>query len=263
MIIDCHCHAGKGDILTAPWNTAAPLDAYLRRAQAAGIVRTVVLPPGHSDYARANAELAAIVRRHPRRLIGFAGVHAARDAGRIHAMVQRAVEDYGFRGIKVHGHEAPTTREVCQAAQRFRVPILIDVVGRAHLVDLFAPQFPDVAFIIPHLGSFSDDWRAQQQVVDQLARYPNVFADTAGVRRFDYLVQAVERAGAAKLLFGSDGPWLHPAVELHKIRMLKLPAEQQALVLGGNLLRILGRPRPSTAERQTTQQASSLAVLPL
>src|SRR3989442_1478420 len=43
MIIDCHCHAGKGDIVTAPWNTDAPLEPYLRRARTAGIDRTVVL----------------------------------------------------------------------------------------------------------------------------------------------------------------------------------------------------------------------------
>ena len=32
MIIDFHCHAGRGDLLTAPWNTAAPMESYLRRA---------------------------------------------------------------------------------------------------------------------------------------------------------------------------------------------------------------------------------------
>ena len=32
MIIDCHCHAGKGDGLTGPWDTAAPLEKYLRWA---------------------------------------------------------------------------------------------------------------------------------------------------------------------------------------------------------------------------------------
>jgi hypothetical protein len=26
MVIDIHCHAGKGDILTAPWNTTAPIE---------------------------------------------------------------------------------------------------------------------------------------------------------------------------------------------------------------------------------------------
>ena len=45
MIIDCHCHAGKGDLMTAPWNTDAPIEPYLRRAQAAGIGRTIVFAP--------------------------------------------------------------------------------------------------------------------------------------------------------------------------------------------------------------------------
>jgi len=72
------------------------------------------------------------------------------------------------------------------------------------LVEMLAPQYPDVNFIIPHLGSFADDFRAQQQVVDQLVRYPNVYADTAGVRRFDYIVQAVKRAGPRKVPLGAE-----------------------------------------------------------
>jgi hypothetical protein len=119
------------------------------------------------------------------------------------------------------------------------MPLLIDVVGRAEVVDMLAPQFPDVNFIIPHLGSFGDDWRAHQLVIDQLVRYPNVYSDTSAVRRFDYIVEAIQRAGPRKLLFGSDGPWLHPGVELHKIRLLGLSRRSEALVLGENILRLL------------------------
>ena len=106
MIIDCHCHAGKGDRLTAPWNTDAPIEPYLRRARAAGIDRTVVFPAFHSDYAEANAALARTVAKYPDRLIGFAFVHAAHDAGRVFELVGRAVTRYRFRGIKVHGFDA-------------------------------------------------------------------------------------------------------------------------------------------------------------
>jgi hypothetical protein len=67
------------------------------------------------------------------------------------------------------------------------------------------------------------------------------------VRQFDYLVQALRRAGPRKLLFGSDGPWIHPGLELHKIRLLGLPAEQERLVLGGNVLRLLHRARVAKA----------------
>jgi hypothetical protein len=239
MIIDSHCHAGKGDIVTAPWNTDAPLGSYLRRARAAGIARTVVFPVFHTDYDAANAQVARLVAAQRDRLIGFAFVHATRDAGRIFRMVEKAVTQWRFRGIKVHGHEAMPTREVCEAAQAFRIPVLVDVAGRPQVIDLLAPQYPAVNFIIPHLGSFGDDWRAHQQVIDQLIRLPNVYADTSGIRRFDYLVQAVKRAGPRKVLFGSDGPWLHPGLELHKIRLLGLPADAQALILGGNALRLM------------------------
>jgi uncharacterized protein len=248
MIIDCHCHAGKGDIMTAPWNTDAPIEPYLRRARAAGIAKTIVFPLFHSDYARANGQLARIVARYPSRLIGFAFVHASRDAGRVFSMVQRAVVRCGFRGIKVHGHEAVATREVCETARAFGLPLLFDVAGQAYVIDMLAPQFPDVNFIVPHLGSFADDWRVHQQVVDQLVRFPNVYGDTSGVRRFDYIVQAVKRAGAHKVLFGSDGPWLHPGVELHKIRLLGLPTREEALILGGNALRLLRRVKMGRGE---------------
>ena len=239
MIIDCHCHAGDGSSMTAPWNTSAPIEPYLRRARAAGIGRTIVFAPFHSDYAVANAQVAGIIRRHPRRLIGFVFVHAARDAGRIFQMVQRCAATGLFRGIKVHGYDAMPTREVCDTARAFRLPILVDVVGQASVIEMLAPAYPDVNFIVPHLGSFRDDWRAQQQVVDQLVRYKNVYTDTSGVRRFDYIVQAIRRAGPGKVLFGSDGPWLHPALELHKIKLLRLPRESEALVTGGNILRLI------------------------
>ncbi len=238
MIIDAHCHAGKGDGLTGPWDTDASLGAYLARCDAAGITHSVLFAAFTSDYAAANAEVAAIVRRAPHRFWGFCFVHARRDRGRIAQLVETAVTRYGFVGIKVHRHDAPICREVCEAARRHRIPVLYDVAGEVAPVELLATEYPDVAFVIPHLGSFSDDWKAQLALIDMLVRHPNVHTDSAGVRRFDLLDQAVRRAGARKLLFGCDGPWLHPAVELAKIDALELSPADERLVLAGNFLRL-------------------------
>jgi uncharacterized protein len=251
VIIDCHCHAGRGDLMTDPWNTDAPLNQHLRRARKAGIAKTVVFAPFHSDYAVANAEVAHIVVRNPDELIGFAFVHAKRDAGRIRPMVEQAILRWHFRGIKVHGADGLPGREICEVAACFRIPVLVDVVGKAHVIEMLASRYPQVDFIIPHLGSFSDDWKAQQTVCDQLVRYPNVYADTSGVRRFDYIVQAVERAGAHKVLFGSDGPWLHPEIELQKVRLLGLLPAAEALILGGNIQRLLAKIRVPRGKRST------------
>ena len=133
MIIDCHCHAGKGDGLTGPWDTAAPLEKYLRWAAAAGIDRTAIFAAFHSDYALANREVARIVASRPNRFYGLAFVHAARDRGRIRDMVQVAVEQYGFVGIKVHRYDARLSREICEAARAFAVPVLYDPIGEVSI----------------------------------------------------------------------------------------------------------------------------------
>ena len=145
--------------------------------------------------------------------------------------------------------DGPATREVCEAARAFRLPLLYDVADETDIIDLLAPEYPDVNFIIPHLGSFHDDWRAHVRVIDQISRLSNVYTDTSGVRRFDYLVQAVKRGGVHKVLFGTDGPWLHPALELQKIRLLGLPPQEEALVLGNNLLRLIKGVRTSQHKR--------------
>jgi hypothetical protein len=251
MIIDGHCHAGRGDRMTAPWNTAAPLGSYLRRARKAGIDRTVVFPPFAGDYAVANEEVARLVARRPDRLIGYACVHPVRDRHRVREMVGRAVREWGFRGVKVHRLDAPVSREVCEAVAAFGVPLLYDVAGQPELLEQVAPEYPRVTIVVPHLGSFADDWRAHQRLIDQLRRLPNVLADTSGVRRFDYLVQAVRRAGPDRLVFGSDGPWLHPGLELEKIRLLGLGPAQEAQILGGTLRSLL-RLQPPAARLPVT-----------
>ena len=251
MIIDCHCHAGKGDGLTGPWDTDAPLGRYLRRAAKVGIERTVLFAAFHSDYAVANREVGRIVLARPGRFYGFAFVHAERDRGRVLRLVRTAVEEYGFVGIKVHRYDARISREICEAARRFRLPVLYDVMGEVSTVELLATEYPDVSFIIPHLGSFGDDWKAQQALLSPLERHPNVYTDSSAVRRIDLLVEAVRRAGPGKVLFGTDGPWLDPGVELEKIHALELTEASNRAILGGNLLRLIGHAsaRPAVSSR--------------
>ena len=158
-------------------------------------------------------------------------------------MVREAVTRYGFRGLKVHRYDAPISREICEAARAYRLPVLYDVMGEVAPIEMIATEYPDVSFIIPHLGSFADDWRAQLALIDHLERHANVFADSSGVRRWDLLAQAVARAGPNKLIFGSDGPWLHPGIELEKVLALDLTPSELAAVTGRTIQRLMTRVR--------------------
>ena len=208
-----------------------PLNFLKTRGAAAGIDKTVIFAAFSEGYLRANREVAQIVARHPQRLLGVAFVHPLADKGRVDVMVREAVNDLGLVGIKVHRHDGRITREICAAARRYRVPILYDVMGEVSAAEMLAEEYPDVAFIIPHLGSFADDWRAQTALVDHLVRHPNIFTDTAGVRRFDILEQAVRRAGARKVgVPRAHAPGKNGAVQVPGLglKMRDLAANQDA-----------------------------------
>jgi predicted TIM-barrel fold metal-dependent hydrolase len=243
FIIDSHCHVGKGDGLTGPWDTNAPLDDYLKWCNDSGIHKTVLFAAFNSDYAKANYEVAKIVRNRPDRFYGYAFLHAEKDKGRINKMVETAVFDYNFCGLKVHRYDARITREICDVAKIFSLPVLYDVMGEISSVELIASEYPGVNFIIPHLGTFSDDWKVQLEFIDHLVRHKNIYTDCSGVKRFDLFKMAFDRAGAEKILFGSDGPWLHPGVESSKIYYLKASTNDTQLMLSGNFLRLTEKSR--------------------
>ena len=100
-----------------------------------------------------------------------------------------------------------------------------------------------MAFIVPHLGSFADDWRAQLAVIDQLVRAPQRVRRHLGRAALRPAGGGGAPAGPGKILFGTDGPWLHPGVELAKVRALGLPAGAERLIVAGNLLRLTARAR--------------------
>jgi hypothetical protein len=243
LIIDAHCHAGKGDGLTGPWDTRASLKQFLKWSAGAGIHKTNLFAAFHSNYAVANAEVASIVNANPKKFYGFAFVHAIHDQGRVFDLVKKAVTEYHFCGIKVHRHDARITREICETARYFLLPVLYDVVGEVSMIELLATEYPDVNFIIPHLSSFADDWRAQIAFIPMLQWHKNIYTDTSGVRRFDLLQMAFERAGAGKILFGSDGPWLHPKVELEKVFTLTKNKADLQKMLALNFLKLTAKGR--------------------
>jgi uncharacterized membrane protein len=122
VIIDCHCHAGKGDGLTGPWDTNAPLQNYLCWAKEACITKTVLFAAFNSNYTKANAEVAKIVNSDRRRFYGFAFVNAAKDAGNIFNMVKVAVHNIASAVLKHIATMQPLREKFVQRRNIFNCP---------------------------------------------------------------------------------------------------------------------------------------------
>jgi len=239
-IIDAHCHAGKGLNYgkngSDPWTTFNPPEWTLRRMEEAGIERTVIFPINNTSYQEANVEIASYVRRWPAKFIGFAKHDPKTEAGRIRDMLRYEVRDLGLKGLKLHGQPS---LEMVETAAELNIPILVHPDTVDKLVPIVKAS-PRVAFILAHLGNFaSHEWREHVRAIEAARELPNLYLDTSSVVFVQYLQQAARELPATKLIFGTDGPLVDARVELYKVRLLKLSAEAEALVLGGNIRRLL------------------------
>jgi predicted TIM-barrel fold metal-dependent hydrolase len=236
LIIDAHCHAGKGETMSAPWTSYADPQVTLRRAEEAGIDKTIIFPISNPTYEKANQEIAGLVARYPERFIGFAKHDPVSEAGKIRRMLTKEVREMGLKGLKLH--QLPT-REMLDTVAELKIPILFHPpkVSDFHQI---AALYPEIAFIMAHLGSFaSANYAEHLAAIDMAKRYPNVYLETSSVVFFEFLELAARELPPEKILFGSDGPLVDSRVELFKIRLLKLPKEHEAKVLSGNILRLL------------------------
>jgi len=153
--------------------------------------------------------------------------------------------EWGFKGLKLHMGEVGVEPSVgllsplLEKAVELRIPVLIDCAQNLRLMEELVSSFPECTFIVAHLGAHADEDLNVKFAI--LAReHENVYLDTSWVDHYWRMPEVVRIAGPDKLIFGSDAPLYHPLVELTKIKILRLPPEDEAKVLGGNISRLLG-----------------------
>jgi predicted TIM-barrel fold metal-dependent hydrolase len=200
--------------MAAKW--AAEVDAH-------GLARVVFVTGGGND------RLAAAVRRHPDKFVGFAH-HDPFDPN-APMELERGVTTLGLRGLKliapVHADriDDPRLYPLWETAERLRVPVLIHfgplryegVVAGPNINPLIlqdvARAFPDIPFIVPHFGC-----GYPQELLQLMWVCGNVYVDTSGSNEwmrwmpYDLDLRALfrkflETAGAGRIVFGTDSSW--------------------------------------------------------
>ncbi|MET7401560.1 amidohydrolase family protein [Dactylosporangium sp. NPDC005572] len=245
MIVDFHARL-------APRPGAT--EALLAAMDGAGIARAAVAPGGLLDLDRLadqitdggrsdapvdNDALRAACAATGGRLVPFFLADPRADVERYRA----AAGDY--RGLElspaVHGFrlDEPAVADLVQTARRAGHPVYIVTLGRpgtrpADLARL-ARANPGVAFVSGHCGHTGLDTSG----LTTLAPVPNVHAELSGCLTVTARL-AVRRLGADRVLFGTEHPLQHPAVELAKLDALELTPAERRQVAAGNALRLLG-----------------------
>lgn len=244
VIYDSHVHLKHGDAAATEYSP----EAIIETMDAAGIQKSVVF--AMSTTAERSIEMAAAAaRQFPGRLIPYA--YALPDYRKaVLPLIEKAVRELGFRGVKLHAAEcrlaAHTSDPAFGLAAELGVPCLVDFAGDCAAAERVAARFPRLTLIIAHLGQYlctSPD--RVDSFIELAERHANVLLDASGVALPWKIAEAARRAGAGRVLFGTDGPHKAPdtaafaRAEVGKVQALDLTAEEKAEILAGALARLL------------------------
>ena len=82
---------------------------------------------------------------------------------------------------------------------------------------------------------------AGSKYLETAERFENVYLGTTGMFDTSRLREAIQRLGASKLIAGSDSPYIPQELEVKKFDQIPgLSQSEKALILGGNMRKILG-----------------------
>jgi uncharacterized protein len=241
--IDFHTHVDEAEA----FGWIDPPEKLVPLLDEAGIDMAVIMT--YVDFPGTNPQaleyIAGAVERFPSRLVGFVRLNPMHLHEALRAL-ERAVNDFGFKGVKLHptttlAHPAEeATIELMRRCGELGVPVLFhcgdDPYTTPQAIALGVKQAPETTVVLAHMGGYFH----VDQAIAEAERVPNLYLETSAMPYPLRIAEAVDRIGADRVVFGSDGPGCNPALEVRKVKLSKLPPRDEEQVLGGTARRLLG-----------------------
>lgn len=242
-VIDAHTHVDEVPALG--WMD--PAEKIIRLLDEAGIGRAVAMT--YTDLPAVNPhaleDLAAAVARYPNRLVGFVRLHPWYEQAS--DLLEDAFSSYGMKGLKLHpvstlDHPANTTTvALLRQAGRWGAPALFhcgdEPMSTPTAIAAGAAQSPDTTVILGHMGGYYH----VDEAIRVAEHLPNIVLETSAMPYPHKIREAIDRIGADRVVYGSDGPGCPPRLELRKVLAAGLTPAERRLVLHDNIQRLFDR----------------------
>jgi uncharacterized protein len=231
------------------WTVAR--DELLAALDGSEATRAVAVAPKPPDYRYepANDETAELARAHPDRVTGLVRVDPWRpDAA---DEVERGLGQLGLAGLFLHPWEEcfrvnmPSVDAVVAVAARHGVPVVVAAgfpwVSEALQAGDLARRFPDTPFVLTTGGQINISGLGQVDAELAVEQNANVYLQTSGVYREDFITGVAARCGADRLLYASGFPQFEPRLERRRVEWAaELGADDRQQILWDNAARLFG-----------------------
>jgi len=246
-IIDAHTHMGRWQNFNTPMHTAEEMVRLMDRAGIRSCISAAHSSIG-PDFRYGNDMVLAAMRQFPGRVFGFCCVNPNYPPEETREELNRCF-DQGMIAIKFHPgcHKYRADGEGYRPAWEFAEERGLCVLSHTWLGDpncgpmIFrqpALDYPSAKIILGHTAY---GYEGARICCEMAAELPNVYLDIAcSLLAVGLIERMVDGAGAERVLFGTDLPFLDCRPPIGRLAFSKLDDTQLALVLGGNASRLFG-----------------------
>lgn len=253
MIIDAHSHMGPAFVTRPVLQPGVTADDILRIMNRVGIDKACLFAPAWEgpefvdpEYRQADRAIYEAQKQYPDRIIGYARVDPNR-MGRALDDMRRGHDEYGFGGLKLHplwehfqANNLRLMAPIMELCAEYRWPIFFHAgyypTCQPALFIPLAERFPEVNIIVGHLG-----YAHTADCIVAANTCPNIYLEPSGNSTAIAIREVLAKVSHRQFVYGSDLPFTQPEDVLAKIvNQPGLNEESKALILGGNMGRLLG-----------------------
>lgn len=227
------------------------VSGLLKNMDRLSIHKALVMPFKPMDYhlAKANQSLSAVITPFRDRLVGAARIDPWQPSAL--ADLEKAVQTLDLKALfldpwqEQFRADLEITDGLINYAQENGLPVIIasGFPWRSEALQVLkiALRWPKVPIIMTNGGQINISGLGQADVTLALRKADNLFIETAGVYRQDFLEECVEEFGAQRVLFGSGAPFFDQAFEIKRVDLLKVDSQKKQAIQAGNALKLLAQ----------------------
>lgn len=215
-----------------------------------GITQGVLQPmkPPEYHFEPENDRVAQLVERYPERFHSFGRIDPWRREN-AEAEVTRIFEKLKLKGLFLHPQEEqfplthPVLRPIMELMKKYKKPVMFSGghvrVSHPRQIEWLAAEYPDITFIATSGGQINISGLLMYDAEEMLTRCGNVYMETSGIYRRDFIELITKKLGAGRVLFGSGTPYFDQRFEMERIKTAEISEDERKMLLGGTAKELL------------------------
>ncbi|MFX4272876.1 amidohydrolase family protein [Propionibacteriaceae bacterium Y1685] len=245
-VVDAHAHLGPYSLFHIPRPGPAAMVEVMDLTGVASA--TISANRGiQLEADRGNAEVLAAAQDHPGRFLPVGVLNPWQDPDRTAAAIE---SEPAFCGLKIHPElsrypiDGPRHDPAFELSARTGMPLLTHTSDESRFSTIArvlraAERHPEATIILGHAGATPT---GVDHAIDVVLAHPRTYLEICGSTMTSALLRTmINTAGAGRVLFGSDFPFIDLRMSLGRVLTADLDDEDLRSVLGATARRIFTR----------------------